>query len=156
MSLNKKKILEAFIKTQENKIQSLKNSLRATKQGAIDAPGSNVSHSDTSKFQLSNLALGLEKRVREAEEALSLLKGISENPNDTISIGSFFTLRDIKSGNYTHYFLVPQAGGEWLDIDGEEVLSISEEAPLIESVIGRRKGDKIKFRDKFLEVINLQ
>lgn len=156
MSLDKKKILEAFIKTQENKIQNLKNSLKTTRQDAIDAPGSNVSHSDTTKFQLSNLALGLEKKVREAEEALSLLKGISEDQNDTISAGSFFTLRDIKSGNYTHYFLIPQAGGERLDIDGEEVLSISEEAPLMGSVMGSKKGDKIEFRDKSLEVVDLQ
>lgn len=154
--MEKRKVLKAFIEKQEKKIEDLKQSLEKTQQGARDAVGSMQSWSDTTKFQLSNLALGLEKRVREAGEALSLLKGISENPNDAISIGSFFTLRDIKSGNYTNYFLIPQAGGEWLEIDGEEVLSISEEAPLIESVIGRRKGDKIEFRDRSFEVINLQ
>ena len=72
--MRKEDVLTSLIKEQEKRVEDLEKSCAKTKQDAIDAPGSNVSHSDTTKFQLSNLVLGLERRLLEAKTALSLLK----------------------------------------------------------------------------------
>ena len=154
--MEKRQVLEAFIERQKQKIKELKTSLGNTEQDAINSPGAMQSHSDTSKFQLSNLALGLKKRVIEAEESLSILNNLPRDSSDEISIGSFFVLEDTKTKNRTNYFLISRYGGEWIEVNGEEVLLISEEAPLINNVLGKRQGDKASFRDKLFEVVCLK
>jgi len=58
--MDKKKIIEEYLKFLDEKVKNTEKSLKSVRKDAIDAPGSNVSHSDTSKFQLSNVALGIE------------------------------------------------------------------------------------------------
>lgn len=154
--MTKQQILLAFIEKQKQKIEELKISLHNTEQDAINSPGAMQSHSDTSKFQLSNLALGLKKRVAEAEETLILLDSISRISNNIVSVGSFFILEDTITKNRVNYLLIPQHGGEWVEVDGEEVLLISEEAPLISSIFNKKEGDRIMFREKVLKIVHLE
>jgi len=154
--MRKEDVLTSLIKEQEKRVEDLEKSCAKTKQDAIDAPGSNVSHSDTTKFQLSNLVLGLERRLLEAKTALSLLKSLPVRTESVIRVGSLFTLKNLSSGKNTNYLLVSIAGGECFEVGKEEILSISEDAPLVKEIIGMEKGDKVEFREKSFEIIDVQ
>lgn len=156
--LEKSKVLEVFIKAKEEKIRELKESLETTRQHAREAVPSMVSWSDTSKSQLSDLALEIEKVYIEAKLALEQLKTLRDKlaNNNEIAVGSLFTLRDVNSGETTNFFMVPSGGGECVDIGNEEVTLISSKAPIAEAVMGKKKGEKIIFRNRTFEIVEIQ
>ncbi|MBU4204632.1 GreA/GreB family elongation factor [Patescibacteria group bacterium] len=155
--LEKRKVLEACIKICEEKIENLKQSLESTQRSAVDAVSSRVSWSDTSKFQLSNLALGIERRIIEARLALSYLQYVGLIFTDTICMGALFGLRDVNSGKINHYLLIFEGGGDSFKIDDEEIMAISETAPLAQAVMGKRKGDRVtNRRGRTFEIIEVQ
>ena len=156
--LEKRNVLETFIKAQEEKIERLKQSSKSTQQSAREAVGSMVSWSDTTKFQQSNLALRLKIRVEEIREKIKLLKSLVFNlaPTNTISIGALFSLRDINTGEVITYFLVQRGEGDFVEIDGQEVIFISVTAPIVKVVIGKKKSDMVSFRDRVLEIVEVQ
>lgn len=157
--MKKEEALEACIKHQKKNIEDLEKSLERVRQCAREAPGHNVSHSDTSKFQYSNLGLGIEKRYIEAKKALNLLE-ISFNDFSkrftVIRVGSLFGLRDIGSGEINYYLLIPVGGGYKFEVDGKIVISISNKAPLARLTIGKEEGDEIEFREKTFEIVGMQ
>ncbi len=154
--MDNQKIREACIKEKEEKLRKLEESFEATKQYAADAPGSSQSHSDTSKFQHSNLALGTEMRIQEAKEELRMLQALPGSSKEKVFVGACFVLRDLNSGQADNYFLIPKGGGDFLEVDGEEIMVISEESPIAEAVMGKRKGEVISFREKKLMIQEIQ
>jgi len=152
--MKKREVLEAFINIQKKKIRKIKESSKSIRQAAIEAPSSKETHSDTSKFQYSSLSSDLEKKIAEAEEHLNLLKALQLAPNDVIAVGSIFSLKNTEEVD--NYFLVSKDGGDLIKIGEVEITSISEQAPLAKTVIGRKRSDKIMFRDKIFEVIEVQ
>lgn len=154
--LDKKKFLQACISIHEEKIRNLEESLAKIRNGAIDAVPSMVSWSDTTKFQLSNLALGVQKRLEEAKLSLIQLKQLSPTINNTICVGSFFSLKEENTEEIKHYLLIPAGGGDYFEFEGRKILSISPNAPLAKALIGKKNGDKVSFRDIILEVISVQ
>jgi len=155
---NKKEILEAFIKAGEEKIRQLKISLKRTQQTARESPGSNVSHSDTMKFQSSNLALGIQKRILEAHEALISLKKISpyDAGREIVTEGSIVGLKNTDTDEVIVYLIVIRGGGEFIEINKQKILSISITTPLFSAIRGKKKGDKLFFNGKNLEIISVQ
>jgi len=154
--MKKKTVVEAYIRTKEENIKGLQQALESIRQDVIDAPGSNVSHSDTSRFQHSNLALEHERRLIDAERSLGMFKAVPQASFTSIFVGSFFVLMNKKTGEQSFYLLIPEGGGDWFEADGIEVLSISEEGPLAQALRGKEKGDKVTFRDRTLEVVDVQ
>ncbi len=157
--MNKNDVLKTFIGEYERKVDSLKSSLESTRKCARDAPGSNVSHSDTSKFQYSNLALGIEKRLKEASSILELLKRMGENPikSEKISGGSIIGLQNIDTGEVAHYLMITQeGGGDSVTLDGEKVTVIYTKAPLSRILLGKELGNEIDFQKKTFEIIEVQ
>lgn len=158
--LDKKRVISAFVILYKDKIADIRKSLESTRKCAIDAPGSNVSHSDTSKFQYSNLALGIEKRMKEADEILKLLEFMLENGttgNDVVSVGSLVSLRDIDTGELARYLLIGrEGGGDFVIVDDAKVVIIYAKAPLARMIKGKEKGEEIEFLKKTLEITEIQ
>jgi len=155
--MEKRLVLDLLIKMQKEKIERLRKSYEKTREAAVDAPGSNVSRSDTSKFQFSNLALGIQKRIGEAESVLELIENTEPTESEFIMAGTFFSLKNTTSGEIFNYFLVCEGGGgELVKVENKEIKFISEGAPIAFSVKGREKGEKINFRDKTFEIIEVQ
>lgn len=160
--MDKKLVLQSFIKEQEEKLEQLTEALNGTRRDVQDAPGSNVSHSDTMKSQHSNLALGIEKSMIDARRTLavlnSLLIELENSPVvfDRICEGAFFVLKNTKSGKENAYLAVSDGGGASVEVDGKRVVAVSMSAPIIDVVIDKRKGDKVSIREKNLEIIDVQ
>ena len=154
--MEKAKVFAAFIATKMSRIDDMKGALEGTRQEVIDSPGSNKSHSDTSRFQYSNLALGIEGSVAEAEYALALARALPQGPFGAVWPGCFFALKDVGSGEVSYYLFVMEGGGDSFEVDGKEVMTISNNAPLVTSVRGKKKGELARFRERILEVLDVQ
>jgi transcription elongation GreA/GreB family factor len=155
----KKDVLKVFIHEYEKKVEVLNLSLEANRKCARDAPGSNVSHSDTSKFQYSNLALGIEKRLTEANAILELLRNMSDNltSNKKISGGSIVNLKNIDTEEIAVYLLIArEGGGDSVMVDGKKITAVYIRAPLGRVLCGKEKGDEIEFLKKTFEIIEVQ
>lgn len=153
---NKGDILKLFVNKQEEKISLLKYSLRSTQDYARDAPGSNISHSDTSKFQQSNLALGIQKRLIEAQETLAHLKFIKDDYEEKVRRGCLVTIKYIDMDDVHMYLIVLGEGGETIEYKSKKVTSITLNAPLAQAMLGKEVGDEIQFRNKKFEIIEIE
>jgi len=153
--MKKIEAVENAIRSQESNLANMKQSLETVKKEAQDAPGANVSHSDTSKFQQSNLALGIQDRIASAEHVLGLLRGLPKEELDIIAAGSLFALED-ENKEIMYYFFVLTGGGDILNVDGTEITTISAGAPLVRGLMGKKVGDRICFRGRELKVVEVQ
>ncbi len=155
--LKKVKILNTYIKKQEERIKDLERSFKSTKRREIEAPTGMQSWSDTTRFQEGDLALRIQEQITEAKQALDKLKLIDTNSNDDISVGALFTLKDASNGKISNYFLISEkCSGDTLNIKGEEFMIISVTAPLIKVLINKRKGESVNFGDRFYEIVNVR
>jgi|AntAceMinimDraft_18_1070375.scaffolds.fasta_scaffold57214_2 hypothetical protein len=151
--MEKKKVIDAVIKVFMEKINSLNSALEDTRDRARDAPGHNVSHSDTSKFQLSNLALGIEKQIMEYKEIADQLKNLSPRPTIKISVGSLFTLNNIENDKEKIFIMLYQGGGEKIIIDDIEITTLSIAAPIAQACLNKEIGDEV---NNTFEVVEIQ
>jgi len=154
--LEKRKILEACIGVQQKKIEDLERALKNIQRGIIDAPTSRQSWSDTTRFQQGNVALAVEDSLMKAKSALSQLRTISTEVKDAIFAGSLFVLNNVDTGEINKYLLISEGGGDSFSVGGEEIILISVEAPLARLLLGKKKGDRIIFRNISFEVIDVQ
>jgi transcription elongation GreA/GreB family factor len=153
----KTNILDAYIKKQEERIKNLEESFKLTKRKEIEAPTGMQSWSDTTRFQEGELASKIQKQIIMAKQALDKLKSIDRNSNSYISVGSLFTLRDVKNKKVSNYFLIyEECSGDILNIKGEKVMIISVTAPLIKVLANKKAGDVVNYGDKFFEVVDVQ
>jgi len=156
--MDKRQILDAYIESQREKNEKMKASLDRIHQGINQAPGPSQSHSDTTRFQESNVVLGLEERARELSEKILLLERLRADlcPNESIFVGALFSLKDTATGEINTYFLVEKGEGDFLEIDGREIIFVSVTAPIAQVVMGKKKNDKVNFRGRVLEVVEVQ
>ncbi len=154
--LEKRKVWETCIRAQEEKIEVSEQSLKTTRQSATDAVPSMASWSDTTKFQQSELAIEIHGILIEAKIALNKLRTLSLATSDTISVGSLFSIKDTDDGEITNYFLIFEGGGDSFDVAGERVIVISAIAPLAKAVLSKKKYDKVTFRNRSLEIIDVR
>lgn len=154
--MKKKEVIDAVVKVFMDKVKQLNLTLQSTTDRARDAPGSNVSHSDTSKFQLSNLALGIKKQILAYQQILKQLRNISVKPSAKISIGSLFILRNIENDEEKTFILLSRGGGEKIIVNEIEIMTLSVTAPIARACFGKEINDEVKHKNNTFEVIEVQ
>ena len=154
--MEKKEVIGAVIKVFTDKIKNLNSTLKDTRDRARDAPGHNVSHSDTSRFQLSNLSLGIEKQILEYRQILEQLKNLPIKFHGRISIGSLFTLFNIENNEEKTFFMLYQGGGEKIIINDTEIITLSVTAPISQLCFNKEIDEEVKFRNSIFEIIKIQ
>jgi len=154
--MKKAEIIGELINTQKRNLGNLKTSLETVRREAREAPGANVSHSDTSKFQQSNLALGIQGRINEIEFILRFLGNLSTDKRDEIVVGSLFAVENQSCKENNYYLLVSIGGGETFAISDRTIMTISAQAPLAIALIGKKAGYKVNFRGDDLKVVEVQ
>lgn len=142
--MNKDTIAQLFISKLEDQILKQGTVLEETRKFANDSPSANESHSDTSRYQLGQLALGQDLRLKEKEEALKILKNLQIFPQEKIVIGSVFSLRG-KDKKSRSYFMFNGAQGINVELDGTVITAVSAQSPLGTSVLGKKKGERVAF-----------
>lgn len=155
LMVTKKQVLQQLVEKLKTQLGVLTDSRDNKRELAIDSPGANQSHSDTNKFQLSNLQLGLDLRRIETEKTIFLLKQIQLNLCNKVTLGAIFTICKTDDGSRKNYFLVSAGGGEILKLDDLEVVSTTPQAPIAKACLQKEEGDVFKFQDKEFEITRI-
>ena len=156
--MDKSQILGFYIKDQKGKVDDMKVSLERLNQGIDQSSGPNKSHSDTTRFQESGIALELDERVSQLQKKILLLERLSAvlGQKEQVFVGSLFTLRELPRGETFTYFVVEKGEGDFIEFDDQEIIFVSFTAPIVQTVVGKKKGDLVIFRGKEFEITEVQ
>lgn len=154
--MDKHAVIAAFEQHQKERIGNIEKDLEKARDGVRTAPGPSQSHSDTTRFQEGNIVADIEERLARAKRILRQLREIPQAQMETISNGSIFVLEDVATNERDVYFVVPEGGGESIDVGGAEVVSISKDAPIAKEVWGKGEGVRINFRGRLLKVAEVK
>ena len=156
--MNKKdKILDIVLAQIENQKELLKDSIKRCEAEIDEAPGPMVSHSDTTRYQVSQQVFNLSSHLAKLEQAEKIMRESSDiNKSGIISLGS--TVEIDVNGKKMFIFIVPDGFGG-LTVDGDIKISIvSERSPMAISIIGKKVGDlssfKINGKEKKIKILN--
>jgi len=142
--MNKDTIASLFISKLEDQILKQRTVLEETRKLANESPSASESHSDTSRYQLGQLALVQDGRLKELEETLKILKNLKLSSQEKVVIGAIFNLLG-KDRNPKSYFMFNGAQGTNVELDGTVITAVSAESPLGRSVLGKKKGERVAF-----------
>lgn len=156
----KKDIIKELISIFEKKKKQGEEALENTRKRAREAPGSNVSHSDTSKFQHSNLQLGQQQCLADLIEGLNKLKimfnALTEDIPDIIGVGTLVKLENTETLEVNYYLIIPKEGGDIIEHDGKKITAISIDSPLGKLLLKKEVGEEIKQNKSIFEITEIQ
>ena len=97
---------------------------------------------DTRGLEASYLARGQSKQAAELEAAIAEYQKLAVKkfvPGEPIAVGALVELAH--GGESSLYFVGPRAGGTEIVHDRKEILVITPQSPLGESLLGKQSGD---------------
>lgn len=147
-NMNKQKLLQCIIETLTQKEKDTIQSLKTSRQAAIDAPGAMQSHSDTTKWQMSQRAEATERSLFETQRALGALRYLVKHPPN-ITKGSGYAIieaENLEDGSISKYFLLSAGGGNTYEVEGEEITVLNVDAPIARVFIGTIAGDEVEIK----------
>jgi len=154
--MDKQKIAELYLKSLEEKIKKLEESLGMVKKQVKEAPSAMESHSDTSRFQADKIAGGIEQNLAALKKQRAVMNDVAAKKCEKPEPGAVIILKDKDSGEELYYFLVNGQGGDVLGVDGKKVNVISSESPLAQAGINFGPGQSFEFRERKFEILVIQ
>jgi len=133
-------LLEQLLVTQEAVVKETASIVR-------EAPGSNVTRSDTSRFQYGNQHLGQQMLVDATRECIGSLRE-AERSYNSVRAGALVSVED-EQGTSSWFLILKKANAQVVNVGGEAITVISLEAPLSQALAGKTIDDEIEFRGKF-------
>ena len=144
--LNKNALIDVILVTLEKEKADNEESLKQTRQAAMDAPSAMQSHSDTTRSQMEHLAENFERFIAQkkaAIENLGTFKKEIPTSGDGIKIGSLIEVADEKNTRH-FYFILPFGGGVTVtDKEGRSIVVLSASASLGRALLGKKSGNNV-------------
>lgn len=153
--MDKQHVVEVFLRILDSKITKTEESLVSLERQIQDAPGAMQSHSDTSKYQLGNVAQGIRERLQSMKRLRAIVQGIGTRKCRNLEHGAMFTILDLRRDHEECYFLLPEQGGDSIEVDGQEITFVSAQAPIVLAIAGRIPDDIFEFRGRRLQFVNV-
>jgi transcription elongation GreA/GreB family factor len=141
--VNKKAVFDALKSQLEAELARAQKRAKAAAEGATHEENRAEGDKDMRATEASYVARGQAGRASEMEEALvrvSALELLSFKPGARIAISALMELRH--EGKRLHYFLVPAAGGERVQLAEAEVQTLTPQSPLGRALLGLTEGDE--------------
>lgn len=149
LPFSKSEVLDACIKYQSNQVDTIKKQLSQILESANDESDGEDEGGESFKEQLQVEREMYNKKLKEASETLEIIKRIDPKKySEAISMGSL-----IKTTEQT--FFISTSLGE-LKINGNSCFVISTSSPIYGLLSGKKKGEKYKFRDKEVEILEVK
>lgn len=120
----------------------LRQSVANAREGATHEQAKPESDKDTRAIEASYLAGAQAARLRVLETAdkrLQFQELRDFKPTDAVAPGAIVDIE--VDGKSTRYFVAEAAGGTKIEHEGVEILVLTPEAPLAQSILGKRTGD---------------
>ena len=138
-------ILEKLIAEQRKVIESLQQSVNQYKSASdMDEESTHDPEDFSQQSQAKDMQLRFEKMLGEADENLSFLMNEKQSRHYLIEKGS--VIETDKN------FLFVGISVPVFDIDGKEVISFSDNAPIYEGFKGKKIGDRVKIGENLYTI----
>jgi len=141
--VDKGALLRAFIEQLTAELARAKAQAEDAAQGATHAENRAESIKDMRSTEASYVARGQAERTAKLEEALvhfSRLELREFGADDGVALTAVIDLGH--RGTRSRYFLVPLAGGERIEHEGQAIQTLTPSSPLGRAVLGLRLGDE--------------
>ncbi|MFN8437966.1 MAG: hypothetical protein U0V72_10015 [Cytophagales bacterium] len=149
LPFTKTEVVEACLKYQSAQVETIKKQLSQILESANDESDGEDEGGESFKEQLQVEREMYNKKLREATETLELVKRVDgKKYSDQISSGSL-----VKTTEQT--FFICTSIGE-LKLNGSSCFVISTSSPIYSILAGKKKGEKYKFRDKEVEILEVK
>ena len=144
--MDRKIIVEMFIKTLEKNIASSNEGLKIQEEYLADQPGPMQSRYDSALVEGQWQMSEMKKKHDEMLRALSTIKEVIEVQNENIGNGSIIILN--QNGSHNGYFLLDAKGtaGASVMLDGIKYTAITPQSPLGKALKGKKSGDLVEFK----------
>lgn len=135
--MNRKTIINRIIAEQKKVIDNLSTSVkRYSVASDIDEESTHDPDDFSQQTQAKDMQLRYEKMRNEAEHQLHFLEGELKETHEKIEAGSLVET--------DKNFIFVGISVSVFEVEGKEVISFSERAPIFEQIKGKVKGDAIK------------
>ena len=140
--IDKRLIVEAVRAALAKEMEVLRASAANAALGATHDDAKPEDDKDTRAIEASYLAGAQAGRIRVLEAADKKLEFMDLKASDVIAPGALVELD--ADGKVGHYFVAEAAGGTKVSIGGVDITVLTPEAPLAQSLIGKRAGDSFE------------
>lgn len=141
---NKLDIIKQVVDILSDQVKSLEKSLMNTNESINDAPGAMVSHSDTTRSQLTSVVNAAGNSFSEKLEGLKMLTrfltvDLSEVVFEKVKQGCIVVIQ--KDDTTEHYLILPAGSGIKLKFNDDLITCLTPNSPLGKLIIGKKIGD---------------
>lgn len=144
--MDRKIIVEMFIKTLEKNITSSNEGLKIQEEYLADQPGPMQSRYDSALVEGQWQMSEMKKKHDDMLRALSLMKEVANIQTEIIGNGSIIILS--QNGSHNGYFLIDAKGaaGASVMLEGMKYMAITSQSPLGKALNGKKSGDIVEFK----------
>lgn len=153
--MNKQDIVKIYLEHLDKKIEKNEKALDSLYEGVYSAPGPSQSHSDTTRFQQSNIASDTDIRLTSLKKVRTIIATMLLRKSQSVEIGALIVIEDSVHKEREYYFVVPDGGGESIEFEGVEILFVSIQVPMVEATSRVKIGDSFEFRGRKLILIEI-
>ena len=151
-------VFEAVLNAVKSQLERLEQAVETQHKVIDTTPGPTQSHSDTSRFQESEVVQEMTKSLEELRQVWSELNffraDIKPTSSQIASVGSVVIIDS--SGSSDIYMILPCGGGTEITVeDGKTVSVITQNSPLALAIIGKTKGAEFELRTKTVRKLKL-
>jgi len=145
-------VVQAFRESLEQRVSVMQAGAALATEGAQGEDSKAEGKYDTRAIEASYLAQGQSDLIAELKDALDMSYKLNwKDPRDRVSNGA--CVEATRGGEDLYFLIVPKGGGESLNVEGLEIQTLSESAPLAELLGGARVGDFVDDDLLILDVI---
>ena len=138
--MNRKDIINKIIEEQKKVIESLESSVERYRIASdIDEESTHDPEDFSRQTEAKDMQLRYEKMLRNAESEMSFLEKETELSHDTAENGSII---ETEQNFYFVGISVPI-----IKLKEKQIISFSEDAPIFQSMKGKKVGDEVKIGD---------
>lgn len=147
--MNKKEVLDRIVEEQKSVIENLQESVDRYKT-ASDLENNSTSDPDelSRQTEAKDMQLRFEQLLSEAEYNLNELEAERNKSHSEAELGSLVETKDM-------FFFIGISIPKF-ELEGKDVISVSEETPIAQEMEGKKTGDTFKMGDQELEILSVQ
>lgn len=143
--MDKQEVIAHIKRILNENLEVAKKSYDLSKNDLTELPTRNESRYDTMGIETSWLADGLADRISELERDIYEIDKLKIPANKNIVlICSLVYLKNITDNKDEKYIILPAGGGQEIPYNGTPIQIISNNAPLSQSLFGKKKGDRVE------------
>lgn len=143
--MNKRLVVEKIIARLKCDLEILCKAARNSHAEATHESSKAENKYDTRGLEASYLADGQVRQAEETEQTILQFQSlplIEFKPTDLITVGALVTLENKR--DKALYFIGPRGGGVEVEVDGQEIVVLTLQAPLGKLLVGRKAHDRFK------------